>query len=101
MLLVDSLHTPFKQLSTFLALVPDGDTLITGYDFFNGTTPAFDKNGSYSSLTFTEEALRVINQKVSFDCVKLQLKSIMYFAYIECFYLFYLGYHSSQIALSV
>lgn len=36
----------------------------SGLDYFNGTTPDFNKNGTYSSLTFTEEAIRIIDQKV-------------------------------------
>ena len=46
-------------------MVRESGMAYMGYDFFNGTTPAFGKNGTYSPLTLTEEALRVINQKVS------------------------------------
>jgi len=43
--------------------VDDTGKLYQGVDFFNGTTADFSKNGTYSSLTFTEEAIRIINQK--------------------------------------
>ena len=57
-----SLADILQPVLNISAMVRESGTAYMGYDM---TTPAFDKNGTYSSLTLTEEALRVINQKES------------------------------------